>query len=136
MTRHWMSDAACRNTDLDAFYPEPASNASVYADGQRICRGCPVQNDCLTYALDNDERYGLWGGLTPAQRETHPMRARRGVNQHRHTISHTDAEWLAYITHQRAEGRSLADIAAQTGMLPRSVERRTQKARQRLANTA
>jgi WhiB family redox-sensing transcriptional regulator len=33
-----------------------------------ICRGCPVRAECLASALERDERYGLWGGLTPNER--------------------------------------------------------------------
>lgn len=32
-----------------------------------ICEGCPVQAQCLKYAMDNNE-YGVWGGTTERQR--------------------------------------------------------------------
>lgn len=32
------------------------------------CAGCPVINQCLTYALENREDEGVWGGTTPKQR--------------------------------------------------------------------
>lgn len=32
------------------------------------CRLCPVVPECLAYAIAADERYGLWGGLTAAER--------------------------------------------------------------------
>lgn len=35
------------------------------------CRLCPVIPECLGYAIAADERYGIWGGLTAAQR--HPQ---------------------------------------------------------------
>lgn len=40
-------------------------------DGQaakRICASCPVQDDCLQVALTFNEDYGIWGGLTAAER--------------------------------------------------------------------
>lgn len=34
----------------------------------RICRSCPVIDACADHAIENGERYGIWGGLTPQQR--------------------------------------------------------------------
>ena len=31
---------------------------------KRICQTCTVQTECLEYALANDERFGIWGGLS------------------------------------------------------------------------
>ena len=36
----------------------------------RACQWCPVQDDCLRWALDEDQRTGIWGGLTPVERGT------------------------------------------------------------------
>lgn len=35
----------------------------------RLCRGCPVVEKCLMYALDNPELEGVWGKTTTAQRQ-------------------------------------------------------------------
>jgi WhiB family redox-sensing transcriptional regulator len=37
-----------------------------------ICRGCPMRSDCLGQALQQGERLGVWGGLTPEQRAALP----------------------------------------------------------------
>lgn len=34
----------------------------------RICNRCPFRAECLTWAIDHRERYGIWGGLTPGER--------------------------------------------------------------------
>jgi WhiB family redox-sensing transcriptional regulator len=34
------------------------------------CMSCPVRGECLVYALAAGERHGIWGGLTPPERET------------------------------------------------------------------
>ncbi len=52
--------------------PEPfdvdtTTNTAV-APAKAICRPCPVRAACLTWAVDAQERYGVWGGLTPAER--------------------------------------------------------------------
>ena len=37
-------------------------------EAKRICTGCPVRDECLEYALANDERFGIWGGLSERER--------------------------------------------------------------------
>ena len=34
-----------------------------------ICRNCPIKDLCLAYAVEAKERFGIWGGTTPAQRK-------------------------------------------------------------------
>lgn len=46
------------------------------------CTGCDVRAECLTYALNHNEPFGVWGGLS--ERERHRMnRARRAPRQSR-----------------------------------------------------
>jgi hypothetical protein len=33
-----------------------------------LCRTCPLRQPCAAYALDTDEQWGTWGGLTPTDR--------------------------------------------------------------------
>lgn len=42
--------------------------AAAETASTRSCRGCPVINDCLNYALQHPELEGVWGGTTTAQR--------------------------------------------------------------------
>ena len=44
---------------------------------QAICTSCEVRAQCLEYALENDERFGIWGGLS--ERERRKLRKRAGV---------------------------------------------------------
>nr|MDQ3611070.1 WhiB family transcriptional regulator [Actinomycetota bacterium] len=37
-------------------------------EAKRICVGCDVKGDCLEYALGQDERFGIWGGLSERER--------------------------------------------------------------------
>jgi len=37
-------------------------------DAKRVCESCPVREECLKYAMDNDERFGIWGGLSERER--------------------------------------------------------------------
>ena len=33
-----------------------------------MCRGCEVRHDCLEFALQNGEKFGIWGGLSERER--------------------------------------------------------------------
>ena len=61
----WMASALCAEVATDLFFPEKGSSPRP---AQRICAECPVRLRCLRYALDHDEQYGVWGGLTGHER--------------------------------------------------------------------
>lgn len=67
----WTERAACHGSEAVVFYPnvfkEPALTAA-FAAARPICQRCPVQAECLAYAMNNAEREGMWGGLTPTER--------------------------------------------------------------------
>lgn len=67
----WMADASCATVDPDLFFPEGAGKGTLRlleAEAKAICGSCPVREKCLTWALDTDERYGVWGGMTEDER--------------------------------------------------------------------
>ena len=33
-----------------------------------VCKRCPITDECLRWALDNRERYGIWGGKSEYER--------------------------------------------------------------------
>jgi WhiB family redox-sensing transcriptional regulator len=56
----------CPQVDVgDIFYPEKGGAAS---EAIRVCHRCPVIHACLAYALEHNERYGVWGGKSERQR--------------------------------------------------------------------
>jgi hypothetical protein len=61
----WMADAACRGIDPDLFFPEKGESAFR---AKAVCGRCRVRQACLAYALANNERFGVWGGLSERQR--------------------------------------------------------------------
>lgn len=63
--RPWASYAACRQADPDWFFPGSDDDGRAAV---RVCRGCPVREDCLDWALQVRIRYGIWGGLTERER--------------------------------------------------------------------
>ena len=58
-------DALCSQTDPEAFFPEKGGSTR---DAKRVCASCEVKAECLEYALQNDERFGIWGGLSERER--------------------------------------------------------------------
>ena len=68
----WQSDALCAQTDPEAFFPEKGGSTR---DAKRICTTCDVRGECLEYALQNDERFGIWGGLSERERRKLKRRA-------------------------------------------------------------
>ncbi|MDQ1608941.1 MAG: WhiB family transcriptional regulator, redox-sensing transcriptional regulator [Microbacteriaceae bacterium] len=67
----WQSDSLCAQTDPEAFFPEKGGSTR---DAKKICATCEVKAQCLEYALANDERFGIWGGLS--ERERRKLRKR------------------------------------------------------------
>lgn len=68
----WQDRALCAQTDPEAFFPEKGGSTR---EAKRICQGCEVKSECLEYALHNDERFGIWGGLSERERR----RLKRGI---------------------------------------------------------
>jgi len=58
-------NAACAETDPDAFFPEKGGATRA---AKRICSGCEIRDACLQWSLDNREPGGMWGGVSENQR--------------------------------------------------------------------
>ena len=65
----WQTDALCAQTDPEAFFPEKGGSTK---NAKEICNTCDAQENCLDYALENDERFGIWGGLSERERRKLP----------------------------------------------------------------
>jgi WhiB family transcriptional regulator, redox-sensing transcriptional regulator len=61
----FFDDGLCRQTDPEAFFPEKGGSTR---EAKKVCAGCTVRAECLSYALENDERFGIWGGLSERER--------------------------------------------------------------------
>lgn len=58
----WRHAAACRSESVDFF--DSNWHAAV-----KVCNVCVVRNQCLEFAVRNDIRSGIWGGMTPKARK-------------------------------------------------------------------
>jgi WhiB family redox-sensing transcriptional regulator len=68
----WQDSALCAQTDPEAFFPEKGGSTR---EAKKVCRTCDVRAECLEYALEHDERFGIWGGLSERERR----RLKRGA---------------------------------------------------------
>ena len=68
----WQEQALCAQTDPEAFFPEKGGSTR---EAKRVCTSCEVRVECLGYALANDERFGIWGGLSERERRRLRRRA-------------------------------------------------------------
>jgi len=63
----WMDDGACVGVDPDLFFPKRGDKDAVAA-AKAVCATCQVRVECLEYALENSERFGIWGGTAEKER--------------------------------------------------------------------
>ena len=66
----WRTDAICRDTDPDLFFPIGTTGQALtqIARAKQVCGECPVRVDCLEYALETNQDSGIWGGLSEEER--------------------------------------------------------------------
>lgn len=61
----WQDLALCAEVDPELWFPEKGGGTRK---PKRICRMCEVRTECLEYALETGQRFGIWGGLSPQER--------------------------------------------------------------------
>lgn len=71
--QNWLEQAACRGEDAAIFYPPNSGESRAERQmrehmAKSICQTCEVKPACLSHAVTNDERYGIWGGLNDLER--------------------------------------------------------------------
>lgn len=69
----WQDDAACRGANQDLFFPERGQSTRK---AKSICRGCAVRVECLDWALDTHQRFGIWGAMSDKERSREGARRR------------------------------------------------------------
>ena len=61
----WMDRAACAQVGGDMWYPEQGESVEP---AKQVCARCPVKAECLDFALETGDRWGVWGALSDRQR--------------------------------------------------------------------
>ncbi|MFI1566657.1 WhiB family transcriptional regulator [Streptomyces sp. NPDC020490] len=79
----WRDHAACRDQDPELFFPIGSSGPALLQTQQAkaVCTRCPVQEQCLEWALENGDILGVWGGTNETERRA--LRRRRAVARRR-----------------------------------------------------
>jgi WhiB family transcriptional regulator, redox-sensing transcriptional regulator len=70
----WQELALCAETDPEIFFPEKGHSTR---EAKLVCRYCDVRERCLEYALEHDERFGIWGGMSERDRRVLKMTRRK-----------------------------------------------------------
>lgn len=69
MSDEWKQHGSCRELDPELWYPERADGTrGDTRAAKQTCGWCPVRLECLVYALERREPYGIWGGMTAPER--------------------------------------------------------------------
>lgn len=71
----WREHAACLEHPAVLFFGLEDNESSSERrlreeEAKRVCFSCSVKQDCLEYALEMREPYGIWGGLTEVERRS------------------------------------------------------------------
>ena len=61
----WMAVGSCRGSSMKVYFPERGASAER---AREVCRSCPVQGECLSYAMADPDLAGVWEGLTARER--------------------------------------------------------------------
>jgi WhiB family redox-sensing transcriptional regulator len=85
----WMEDARCQSTDPEVFFPGTGVHGST--DANKSCSICPVKAQCYAWAIENDEEWGIWGGVN--MRSTQARAHRRAVRVRRY--KDTGVVWIS-----------------------------------------
>lgn len=66
MIESWREHASCFGKDPEIWFSDERQDKRLAIS---ICIECPVQEQCLEYALTHRIPFGIWGAMTPHQRD-------------------------------------------------------------------
>jgi hypothetical protein len=134
----WRRHAACRTVDPELFYPTAQSGPAHWAQvaaAKAVCAGCPVQDRCLSWAMESLP-HGIAGGLTETERtsrrDTGQRRAHRSARRAvcaARPVAATPTENAAAGREALRAGSPAAKVAAEFGVTVRTAERWAQRVR-------
>lgn len=79
---------ACDSVDPEVMFPDEELT-NFHPDVQaakRVCLGCSARFECLQNAMDRNEEFGVWGGLTPKERRAMRKRQTRAARGQTETL--------------------------------------------------
>lgn len=66
-----VTKAACREVDPEIFFPVSAINSAA---AKYVCWSCQMRQECLDYAIDTGQQFGIWGGENLEERQAEVRR--------------------------------------------------------------
>jgi WhiB family transcriptional regulator, redox-sensing transcriptional regulator len=80
MDESWRDEALCAQIGFIDFHPDKHDHGMARINiAKRICSMCDVQKECLEYSLVIADDHGVWGGMTPKERQR--LRKRMGIKK-------------------------------------------------------
>jgi len=78
----WQEEAACRDHENVIFFGPEQGESELErqpreAHAKSICQRCPVAEPCLEFAMESNQKYGIWGGLNEKERASLKRRRAR-----------------------------------------------------------
>ncbi|WP_075743815.1 WhiB family transcriptional regulator [Actinoalloteichus sp. GBA129-24] len=60
----------CRDEDPELFFPVGSTGPALdqIDEAKAVCRRCPVSSECLSWALESGQAYGVWGAMSEDER--------------------------------------------------------------------
>lgn len=117
----WQERGLCRGLpakEIDELFFHAARNRAAIDAAKAICGSCPVKKACFDYALDNEIRQGMWGGLTEDERRPWHAKVNKRLDYSRvkaafegRDIHLSDAEREAVTRHAYVRGWSPERLA-------------------------
>ncbi|WP_405810700.1 WhiB family transcriptional regulator [Streptomyces sp. NBC_00210] len=76
---NWRQDAACVEEDPDLFFPVGSTGPALLqvTEAKSVCGRCPVREQCLEWAIELGQDFGVWGGLDENERRALKRRTAR-----------------------------------------------------------
>jgi WhiB family redox-sensing transcriptional regulator len=77
MPMTWEDLAACAGMDTEMFFSRDGGGNKGTEErdkartARETCRGCPVRLDCLEDSIEHGDQYGIFGGMTPQERNAY-----------------------------------------------------------------
>ena len=104
VTNDWRSQALCAQVDPELFFPEKGGSAEP---ARRVCLRCPVTRECLEFALEHDERFGVWGGLSEQERRDLARARQEAADPGERSpglTSRGNGRWAITVAYRRPDG--------------------------------
>jgi WhiB family redox-sensing transcriptional regulator len=78
----WRKDSYCKGMGPDLFFPQMSETLNMplmISKARLVCAGCKVRKECVSFALENHIKYGVFGGTTPQERRKMKVETATGL---------------------------------------------------------